>query len=81
MLQQKAFAEVDQIVEQSEEDASALDELAVQRSQMEAQADSWKKEITYEADVGVIRTGYHFGFRHAVDAALLLDHADKGVLV
>ena len=57
-LQQEVFAEVDQVVEQSEEDASALDEIAEQRTQflaeLEARAESWKREITYEADVGVM---------------------------
>ena len=57
-LQQEVFAEVDRVVEQSEEDASALDEIAEQRTQflaeMEARADSWKREITYEADIGVM---------------------------
>ena len=57
-LQQEVFAEVDRVVEQSEDDATALDEIAEQRSQflaeMEARAESWKREITYEADVGVI---------------------------
>ena len=57
-LQQEVFAEVDQVVEQSEEDASALDEIAEQRTQllaeMEARAESWKREITYEADVGAM---------------------------
>ncbi len=57
-LQQEVFAEVDSVVEQSEEDATALDEVAEQRSQylaeMEARAESWKREITYEADVGVM---------------------------
>lgn len=57
-LQQEVFAEVDRVVEQSEEDASALDKIAEQRTQflakMEARAESWKREITYEADVGVM---------------------------
>ena len=57
-LQQEVFAEVDRVVEQSEEDASALDEIAEQRSQfladMETRAESWKREVTYEADVGVM---------------------------
>ena len=57
-LQQAVFAEVDRVVEQSEADASALDEIAEQRAQflaeMEARADSWKREITYEAEIGVI---------------------------
>lgn len=57
-LQREVFAEVDRVVEQSEEDASALDEIAEQRkkflAEMEARADSWKREITYEADIGVM---------------------------
>ncbi len=57
-LQQEVFAEVDQVLEQSEEDAEALDEIAEQRTQllskMEARAETWKHEITYEADVGVM---------------------------
>ena len=57
-LQQEVFAEVDRVVEQSDEDASALDEIADQRAhylaEMEARAESWKTEITYEADVGVM---------------------------
>jgi len=57
-LQQEVFAEVDRVVEQSEEDASALDEIAEQQTQflgeMVARTDSWKREITYEADIGVI---------------------------
>lgn len=57
-LQKEVFAEVDRVVEQSEEDATALDEIAEQRTrllaEMEAHAESWKREITYEANVGVI---------------------------
>ena len=57
-LQQEVFAEVDRVVEQSEEDASALDKIAKQRAQllaeMETRAKSWKSKITYEADVGVM---------------------------
>ena len=57
-LQQEVFAEVDSVVEQSKEDASALDKMAGQRAQflaeMEARTETWKREITYEADVGVI---------------------------
>ena len=60
-LQQEVFAEVDQVAEQSGEDASALDEIAEQRTEflaeMEARAESWKREITYEADIGAIFKG------------------------
>ena len=59
-LQQDVFAEVDEVVEQSEMDATALDKIAEQRAQclaeMEACAGSWKRQITYEADVGVMFT-------------------------
>lgn len=58
-LQQEVFAEVDSVVEQSKKDAAALDEIAEQRSkflaEMEARAESWKREITYETDVGVLK--------------------------
>ena len=57
-LLQRTFAEVDKVVEQSEEDARALDDLAQQRArfvaEMETRADAWKEEITYEADVGAM---------------------------
>lgn len=57
-LQQEVFAEVDRLVEQSEEDASALDEIAAQRTQllaeMETRAERWKCEITYEAEIGLV---------------------------
>ena len=57
-LQQEVFAEVDRLSEQSEEDATTLDKIAKQRSQflaeMEARAEAWNREITYEADVGLM---------------------------
>ena len=57
-LQQEVFAEVDQVVEQSEMDASALDEIAEQRTrflaELEARAETWRTEVTYEAEVGLI---------------------------
>ena len=57
-LQQDVFAEVDRIVEQAEEDATKLDEIAERRSQlfaeMKARAKEWEREITYEADVGIV---------------------------
>ena len=57
-VQQEVFAEVDRVVEQLKEDASVLDEIAEQRTQflaeMEARADSWQREITYEAHIGVV---------------------------
>ncbi len=57
-LQEEVFAEVDWVVEQTEVDLLALDEIAEQRTQflrdMEAKTESWKREITYEADIGVL---------------------------
>ena len=57
-LLQEVFAEVDSLAEQSEEDATTLDKIAKQRSQflaeMEARAEAWNREITYEADVGLM---------------------------
>ena len=47
-LQQEVFAEIDEVVEQSNEDASRLDEIA----ETEAHMSSWNEEITYEAEVG-----------------------------
>lgn len=59
-LQQEVFAEVDQVVEKLAEDASTLDGIAEQRTQFLAReqerADSWRREITYEADVGALFT-------------------------
>ena len=57
-LIQEVFAEVDRVVEQSEEDATQLNEIAERRSEilieMQSRAENWKKEVTYEAEVGVI---------------------------
>ena len=57
-LQQEVFAEVDRVVEQSEEDASTLDEIGERRAQllaeMNARAVEWEREITYEAEVGMV---------------------------
>ena len=57
-LQQEVFAEVDKVVEQSEEDATTLDEIAERRAQLlaesKARAEKWEREITYEADVGMV---------------------------
>lgn len=57
-LQREVFAEVDTLVEQSEEDASTLAEIASERQryveQIAAEAVSWGREITYEADLGMV---------------------------
>ncbi len=37
--------------------------------------------IQVETDVGVVAAGYNFGFRHAINAALFLDHPYEGVVV
>ena len=55
---QEVFAEVGEIAERSADDANTLDEIAEQRTRFTENAKNssakWKKEITYEANVGVI---------------------------
>ena len=55
---QEVFAEVDQIAERIAEDARALDEIAEQRLLLieaaKQRAEEWRREITYEADVGIL---------------------------
>ena len=55
---QEVFAEVVRIAEKSAEDAEALQEIADQREQYLEQAkkqeEEWRREVTYEADVGAI---------------------------
>ena len=59
-IQQEVFAEIAKITEQLDTDAARLDEIAEERTelleQMKAQAESWAGEITYEADVGVMKS-------------------------
>ena len=53
---QEVFAEVGEIAERTAEDARALDEIAEQRLLLieaaKKRAEEWRREITYEADVG-----------------------------
>jgi len=55
---QEVFAEVVEVAERTVEDASALDDIAEQRVQLiedaKNRAEEWRREITYEADVGVL---------------------------
>lgn len=55
---QEVFAEVGEVAERTAEDVSALDDIAEQRVRLienvKNQKEEWRKEITYEADVGVI---------------------------
>jgi hypothetical protein len=55
---QEVFAEVGEVVERTAEDAIALDEIAEQRVRLiedaKNQAEEWRREITYEADLGAI---------------------------
>ena len=57
-IQQDVFAEIAKITEQLDDDAARLDEIAEERAefleQMKAQTESWAREITYEADVGIM---------------------------
>lgn len=55
MLQQEVFAEIDRVVEQSIGDASALlDEIEKQLKSEEQQVESLRRELTYEADIGIV---------------------------
>ena len=55
---QEVFAEVGEVAERTAEDADALGEIAEQRVRLIAdaknKAEEWRREITYEADVGAI---------------------------
>ena len=59
-IQQEVFAEIAKITEQLDDDAARLDEITEERTEiieeMKAQAESWAREITYEADVGVMQS-------------------------
>ena len=59
-IQREVFAEIAQITEQLDDDAEMLDEIATARAelleQMKEQAESWAREITYEADVGIMKS-------------------------
>ena len=58
---QRVFAEVDELAERFAQDARALDRIAEQRLRLieaaKKREEEWRKEITYEADVGLL-------FRH-----------------
>jgi len=55
---QEVFAEVIEVAERTAEDASTLDDIAEQRvrllEQAKQQAEEWRREITYEVDVGTL---------------------------
>ena len=55
---QEVFAEVGEVAERIAEDANALGEIAEQRGRLmedaKKQAEEWRKEITYEADIGLL---------------------------
>ena len=55
---QEVFAEVGEVAERTAEDADALGEIAEQRVRLvedaKEKAEDWRREITYEADVGAI---------------------------
>ena len=55
---QEVFAEIGEVAERTAEDADALGEIAEQRVRLIAdaknRAEEWRREITYEADVGAI---------------------------
>ncbi len=51
---QDVFAEVVDIVEMSENDANALADIALQKVKDEQHSAEWEREITYEAEVGLV---------------------------
>ena len=55
---QEVFAEVGEVAERTAEDADALGEIAEQRARLiedaKNKAEEWRREITYETDVGAI---------------------------
>lgn len=55
---QEVFAEVGEVAERTAEDADTLEDIAEQRSRLiedtKNRAEEWRKEITYEAELGVI---------------------------
>ena len=55
---QEVFAEVGEVAERTAEDADALEDIVEQRARLiedaKNRAEEWRKEITYEADVGAI---------------------------
>jgi len=55
---QEAFAEVGEVAERTAEDADALEDIAEQRARLiedaKNRAEEWRREISYEADVGAI---------------------------
>ena len=57
-MQRDVFAEIHQIMEQANDDATRLDDLAKEHAdtieRTRVQAESWAREITYEANVGFI---------------------------
>ena len=57
-LIQEVFAEVDRVVDQTEEDAAALDEIAEHKTDflnnVQTHLEQWRQEITYEAGWGLV---------------------------
>lgn len=58
IMMKEVFAEVGEVAERTAEDADALNDIAEQRARLKEDAKSrdeeWRREITYEAHVGVI---------------------------
>jgi hypothetical protein len=54
-LVRELFAELPEVVERVEEDSHALQRIANERRQSEAQQAKWKREITYRAELGVFK--------------------------
>jgi len=58
IMLREVFAEVGEVAERTAEDADALDDIAEQRVRLledaKNRAEEWRREITYEADMGAI---------------------------
>lgn len=53
-LLRDAFADLPELAERIDQDAGALDDIARRRGKAREDAEEWAREITYEADIGVL---------------------------
>jgi len=53
-LLQEVFSELPEVADRLEEDAKAIDNIFEEREQAKHQTEQWAKEITYEAQIGLV---------------------------
>lgn len=53
-LLQEVFSELPDVVDRLDEDAKAIDNIFEEREQSQRQTQQWAKEITYEAQIGIV---------------------------